>query len=271
MLASTLEDVVSAIGKDEFGAALLAFANDRLPRDQCTAFAFQDSGRAPLAIVAQGEAKRDTRIARQLALEYVSGKYRHDPVFFAARALKDGNTKVLRLTLGDFESAEYRRQFYELPGIGTEVAVIGRYDGLCLYASFYRDADQPPFSDRELAFAEGTAALIMRLVAKHTELEKYVRHKSTPGREMSDEQRDRIYHHLRTVFLSECDTLTDREAEVCARIAMGYSVTAIASVLRVAPTTVATFRKHAYAKLNICSQNELFAHYFEQARQLQLC
>ena len=54
-----LEKIVSAIGTNEFGASLLGLAREFVVSDQCTVFAFSDSGRAPLAVVAEGESKAD--------------------------------------------------------------------------------------------------------------------------------------------------------------------------------------------------------------------
>jgi len=49
------------------------------------------------------------------------------------------------------------------------------------------------------------------------------------------------------------------EAAVCARIVTGYSNEAIALDLGISFHSVRTYRKRAYAKLNVTSQNELFA------------
>jgi DNA-binding CsgD family transcriptional regulator len=46
--------------------------------------------------------------------------------------------------------------------------------------------------------------------------------------------------------------LSARELEVCARIACGISADGIAAELDVAPSTVLTLRKRAYAKLAQC-------------------
>jgi len=57
--------------------------------------------------------------------------------------------------------------------------------------------------------------------------------------------------------------LTQREADVCAAIALGYTTVGIGLNLGISVNTVATHRKRAYAKLGISCQNELFARYFD--------
>ena len=53
--------------------------------------------------------------------------------------------------------------------------------------------------------------------------------------------------------------LTQREKEVCARILLGMSSEGIGLDLGIKMQSVLTYRKRAYARLNISSQNELFA------------
>jgi DNA-binding CsgD family transcriptional regulator len=54
-----------------------------------------------------------------------------------------------------------------------------------------------------------------------------------------------------------CHGITRREIQVCAAIAVGMSSAAIALTLNISLNTVLTYRKRAYSRLNICSQNEL--------------
>jgi DNA-binding CsgD family transcriptional regulator len=53
--------------------------------------------------------------------------------------------------------------------------------------------------------------------------------------------------------------LTGREKEVCLRILSGYSSEAISADLGVSIHSTLTYRRRAYDKLSISSQNELFA------------
>ena len=53
--------------------------------------------------------------------------------------------------------------------------------------------------------------------------------------------------------------LSLREAQICARIVSGYSNEAIGLVLGLSFHSVRTYRRRAYTKLGITSQNELFS------------
>jgi DNA-binding CsgD family transcriptional regulator len=52
--------------------------------------------------------------------------------------------------------------------------------------------------------------------------------------------------------------LTPREKEICLRILSGYSSQAISAELGVSLHSTLTYRKRAYEKIGISSQNELF-------------
>ena len=55
------------------------------------------------------------------------------------------------------------------------------------------------------------------------------------------------------------DKLTGREADVCERILVGFTSTGISLDLDIAESSVNTYRRRAYEKLNIATQNELFS------------
>jgi DNA-binding CsgD family transcriptional regulator len=54
-------------------------------------------------------------------------------------------------------------------------------------------------------------------------------------------------------------SLTAREKQVSLRILSGFSSEAISADLGIGLQSTLTYRKRAYDKLGICSQNELFA------------
>ena len=70
-----------------------------------------------------------------------------------------------------------------------------------------------------------------------------------------DGRQNRLHAIYRLLTVREGSQLTAREADVCARIILGLSTTAIALELG---GTKNTIRRRAYERLGICSQNELF-------------
>lgn len=58
--------------------------------------------------------------------------------------------------------------------------------------------------------------------------------------------------------ITTANDLSAREVEVCTLIMLGHSSESISLKLDLSLNTIFTYRKRAYAKLNINSQNELF-------------
>jgi len=59
------------------------------------------------------------------------------------------------------------------------------------------------------------------------------------------------------------DCLTEREGAVIRLVLRGHNTRSVASELGIAPETVKLHRKHAYAKLHVSSQGELFAQFLQ--------
>ena len=86
-----------------------------------------------------------------------------------------------------------------------------------------------------------------------------------PSRSLS---REDLLRRVQQAMMDENSLLTQREAEVCTGIVLGYTILGLSLNMGISVNTVATHRKRAYAKLRISSQNELFAHYFSLVENL---
>ena len=115
------------------------------------------------------------------------------------------------------------------------------------YANFYRFAATGRFQDRDVAVLGELADLVAALVRMHD------------GRHRLAEalRQDSALASAARLIALLSDRLTAREQEVLAALLMGTSSEGIGKALGVKPTSVATYRKRAYARLGISSQNEL--------------
>ena len=68
-----------------------------------------------------------------------------------------------------------------------------------------------------------------------------------------------VVHTVISKKIAPFDRLTERERDVCERILLGYTSIGIGLDLNIAPSSVVTYRRRAYEKLGIATQNELFA------------
>lgn len=266
-----LGNLVSTIGSREFGGSFYTLFRDMFDIEECTVFAFPAPSQ-PQPIVIECASDETRNVALRLADDYVSGGYLTDPnVLGHAQPCSTANIYVTNPD--DIDDASYRAHYYEKPSISQELVVMGHAGGTLYYTSLYRKSCRSAFGHGELSAIRPLANFIVKTLHRHSEL-------VTPQGESNfsfvpcptdapSELRQRTLQHLREVLLAGDSKLSQREAEICAGIVMGYSTLAIALNCAISTNTVATHRKRAYAKLGISSQNELFVRYFSTVRDFQ--
>jgi DNA-binding CsgD family transcriptional regulator len=144
-------------------------------------------------------------------------------------------------------SARYAKIFFEEADIVDKFATAIWVDGSCFYVNFYRTVEQGRFSPQQVERLSRIAPGLGAAVARHFQAQS-----------PSD---DNPFNKLGLLF-STCGPLTRltrREKEVCLRILSGFSSEAISVDLGISLQSTFTYRKRAYVKLGISSQNELFA------------
>lgn len=263
VMPDRIASLVDQIDQAGFGEQYFGLCRDVLDIDQCTAFSFVP-GEPPRWLVAEAHSRQSSELARTLAVEYVAGAYRDDPCVEVAGTVENSRPIVYSpqpLTMG---TDAYRRRFYVEPGLEQELVILGKVDAKMFYLSFYRSNNRSGFSNMEFAQVRNCAGMMVRLLNKHERLTTETRRrKGICDNLAGSDARDTLFRRLVAILLDNHFGLTPREAEVCGGIMLGYTTVGIALNLGIAQNTVATHRKRAYAKLAICSQNELFARYFK--------
>lgn len=264
-------DLVSVLGAPRFGSLYFELFSDLLAIDQCTVFAFKGAA-PPNSLVLEVRSADMRNLAHILVDEYVAGAFEHDPN--VKRDLQADSPTVYSLRAADLENSAYRSRFYERPHLAHELVILGRTADTVYYSSFYRRDRHADFQSADLDMIHSVARFAMKVLHRHVELLGNAHSGETlllssVDTALGGDKRRRILLHLRDVLLAEPYTLSPREAEVCAGIVLGYTTLGISLNLGISVNTVATHRKHAYSKLGICSQNELFSRYFELVNSYQ--
>jgi DNA-binding CsgD family transcriptional regulator len=242
--------LVDSLGTRHFGRSFFAFLRTFIDIDDCTVFVLPRDDN-PMWLIAEGKNNRAVA-ARQAAEQYVSDFYPRDPNIDTLRDALCGRATALRFVHRDsIRDSDYRARFYDEIDIREKVAVLTRFDGGHLYSNFYRSASHEHFDDAQIAVVRQISRLTLSCLKKHL---KFIG-RLPKGRDRESKLRA-VY---RLLTKREGARLTEREADVCARIILGMSTTGIALDLRISDNTVATLRKRAYDRLGISSQNELFA------------
>lgn len=168
-------------------------------------------------------------LAGRLAAQYLDGWFRHDPLLPALMQLGSGNVSTCHVdATTSMMEPEYRRIFFEDPGLAAKTTVLAAGHTLRIFVNFYHGSRVREIDDRLIGIA-GRMALL---------------HFDRPM--TSDEP-------------PALAVLSEREKAVCLGILSGQKAEVIAAGLNVAASTVVTYRKRAYAKLGVTSRAGLFA------------
>ncbi|MGC1271924.1 MAG: LuxR C-terminal-related transcriptional regulator, partial [Croceibacterium sp.] len=232
-LPGAYDKLLGALGTEEFGSTV---------RD-CIFMATAGARRIYL-FEAQGRDHSDLQYhfcepgLTRLLPAYTDRYLRLDPVWDAySAAPSDGDMALLRIRPSDIPSASFRRQFFDEPGIVERISVIQRSREEWRVINVARHAQSGCFTDDELSVLVGIASLALPMLPFNR------RRKAVPPQLTVPQLEDR--------FAARFDELTRRERQVCARAAIGMSVEATAIDLAIAKTSVLSYRRRAYHRLQV--------------------
>ncbi|MBN9425727.1 MAG: helix-turn-helix transcriptional regulator [Burkholderiales bacterium] len=242
-----LPQVIRQAGSSRFVASMMGAANRAVGSvDVCALFRYDDSAQS----FNFGTASRVSEVAAQRTAErYVAGLGLYDPVCRAIRDIvKDETCGVFHLLREKIDHPGYREMCFVRTGTLERMSILCR-DELSWYSlGFYRMHQSGRFARPELDALTELAPLLSSLVLKHVQLSG-----STPIVFAQSAERD-----IRQRLLDHASELSERELQICVLIVLGHSSESIALKCGISTNTVLTYRKRAYAKLRVSSQNELF-------------
>ncbi len=188
-------------------------------------------------------------IPPELQQLYLSTYYQYDPNL----ALLDNSypahtTTLLRLRPEEIDNGGYRQLWYEKMGIVDRLSITYKADKGLYCLNLFRN--KSPFETEAFQGIESEKHLLSALVTKHSRINGDLSAFMT-----RETQLDTLISRLTTINAS----LSNREKEVGARILLGMNSEGIALDLGIKIHSVHTYRKRAYSRMNISSQNELFA------------
>lgn len=280
-LIDRISDLIPTLGTSDFASQFFALYRDALEVDACTVFAFRDEY-PPDPIMAAATSAEFLLRSADLTRLYVAGAYAEDSNLPRGKALSLPIVRAVRTV--DLQESPYRTRFYDEPHLSHELVLIGYARNTLYSLSFYRHERTAVFAGAEVQIASRLAELTINMIHKHwaaARVQATIDDREANGptlsldglmqqstrqylpERMTQGAREELNVHLRNVLISGPHGLSRREAEVCAGIVLGRTTLGIALTLGITPDTVATHRKHAYRKLGICSQNELFGRYFK--------
>lgn len=181
-------------------------------------------------------------LARLLADRYVKDYWHLDPAnsFAGSGGVPEGGA-ALRLRSSDIGSQQYRNDCYTGVKLQDRFSLVQAIHGKLYRINFYSPDGHRGFDDCAIRSVTGSADLLMALLARHEAATAV-----SPAK-------DEFAQRLRLLYPG----MPTREAQICVGIARGLTSEGIAIENGIALNTVLTYRKRAYARLGISSQNEL--------------
>ncbi|MFC3228562.1 helix-turn-helix transcriptional regulator [Marinibaculum pumilum] len=239
-------DLVGTVGTQQFGRALMRAGREVVDADYCSLFAFAADG-PPVCLASCGT--QTDRHALEASRRYTDRHWRSDPV------LSDGATvtPVGQLHRGlDLSVDEaYRAECFDNLNIGDRLLLLFDDDACRLRLSFYRFRTHAAFGDSDVERVVNAGSFFLKAVRRHFGLARAAALNPMNG-ELSIPLVEERMRQLGIPF-------SPREIQVCSRILSGMTAEGIALDLEIGHNSVVTYRKRAYAKLGIATQNELFA------------
>ncbi len=239
-----LAALIPTISTEKFTGQLITLFKALLPVSDATIIHYPDTA---LPIIEYFEPGEDGSSHLDL---FERGAFLLDPYYQAAAThRKFGFFQLGDLAPEGFLDSEYYKTFYHhsdyLDECGYLVATTG--DGF-VNISLARASDRAPFGKKQLQLLDEISPLISQLCQQHWD-------QPTEAQQATQNLRGQLNAALGAFGSS---LLTDRETQVINLILHGHSTRTLADKLSISMETVKLHRKHAYAKLGIGSQAELF-------------
>lgn len=241
--------LMTTVATSQFEPQLFGLLEEAVRCEHLTAFAISPSMRPRLIFAAN---RGDAPIARSAACAYMHSHWNADPTNRLLTEQTDLTGGFIAcISTEEISRLQYRRACYTSAdwartgsNLVHKVTVIKRQEGETFKVNFYRHRDAGPFDPLAVQTIVESSDLLFAFLARHA-----AANISTDVATLRGQFEAR---------LQDCGRgLTRREVQVCAAIAVGMSSEAIALTLNIRLNTVLTFRKRAYARLGISSQNEL--------------
>lgn len=246
-----LTQLCRCIGSPAFESCLLKLLNKVTPVDHCVVFTYGESGAGHLFT----HGRMRVEEAQQLADDYVRSFHRQDPNFPQLSAATEGCEDCLIPLAVDADiDAAYQNHFFDRHDLIDKASTIGKVEQGSVYCNFYRMGRSGPYSDKDWQLLEAILPLITTLISTHYRILQL-----SPADKQGQYRNARsLVHNIISKNVSPFSQLTPREREVCERILLGYTSVGIGLDLNIAQSSVVTYRRRAYEKLDISTQNQLF-------------
>lgn len=242
--SAALATLIPSVGDSEFPERLIGMFKALLPVNDATIVVYPGTD---LPVIEYFEIPDGT--GRSTLDIFVKGAFLLDPYYLAAsREKKFGVFQIGELTPSGFEESEYYRTWYRDCGYQDECGYLIPIAGEgFINIALGRTDSESPFTKTQLNTLKAILPAVETLCRQHW---------AESGSAANSINLRGQMHAALNAFGSSL--LTERETQVINLVLHGHSTKTVAEKLSISMETVKLHRKHAYAKLEISSQAELF-------------
>ena len=194
--------------------------------------------------------------------DYLRGPYLLDPFFKAcSRKIDTGLYRIRDIAPDRFYQSEYYRSYYIQTALSDEVCyTFYLHSGVAIVISLMRSGQSSRFSARQFKLLGSAIPIVVSLAQHHWRNVQEQFDIEPPTKE--DNRNHLVVENTVSALFSK--RITPRETQVVAQVLEGHSSDSIARNLGISVGTVRIHRRNVYAKLQISSQQELFAIFFKK-------
>lgn len=240
---AALAALLRRVGSDAFAAELVGLLRTLLPIEDASIILYPAGG---LPLVEYCEVPEET--GASTLDRFVQGMFLLDPYYVAGRGGQQGFFRLVELAPAGFRDSEYYRNWYRNCGYHDECGyIIALADAGFVNIALGRIQPRQRFSRSQVATLQAVTPVVAQLCQQHWA--------GNANRVIGEDLREQLHLALSDFGSS---LLTERESQVINLVLHGHSTKTIADRLGISVETVKLHRKHAYAKLEVSSQAELF-------------
>lgn len=248
-----IAQLIAALDKPNFWMLLIRTIKSYIAFDNWVVLRFSDSGK-PIVYV---ENPLEDGTADLLFQDYLNGLYLFDPFFIASRNNHQSGLFLLdEVAPESFTYTDYYRLYFQKNIVADEIQFnYASEDRQTLCFSIGRSSK---FDTDEIAFLSVISSWVIALMQQRRHFENPLEGQAELHTQSN--WKDGVEKAINKI---KGPKLTTREVEIGQLMMSGYSSKNIASKLSISIETVRAHKKHIYTKLEINSQSELFAIFYQ--------
>lgn len=237
-----LEDLIRSVGTEQFSRTAFCLMQSQLDIRHLTIARYAQHKLIEIFAVECAGCENDFYSAIDYCLR---SPYIGDPLRPYYHGAEKSEHQLFSVAAEEISDAGTRHRLYDAVGITGKLSLLIRRADDVLTLSVYRQG-VGTFERQHLEWVRALSGALAATVERHVSM--------LQPSELS--KLDELCKLMADI--PRGSRLSKQEIAVCARIITGHSTESIALNLGISAYSVATYRRRAYAKLNVSSQNELF-------------